>query len=167
MAKNKNNVLSILKSITPSVGYVFKEKRIRVEDYPDPAFYITMYGRSKSSRLKVGDKVVLVNNRRVSSYTCDKVVGFDEDGRAYLDNCAWCKTRGGYEDYYLVDWDLFKSALDSEFNDFLQSKFDESNKDSIRYWKERRESDENITKYTEVARKMFISDNWNLVKDNL
>ena len=91
----------------------FKSKEIKVQDYPDKAFKITIFGKSKTSKFKLNDSVVVVNNGRIG-YDVQNIIGFDDDGDAMLDNCSWCNTRGGYSDDTLVLNDLFITKLDCD-----------------------------------------------------
>ncbi len=119
----------------------FKSKKIKVQDYPEPSYAITLYGESNHSIFKLNDEVVIINNDRVA-YKKSIVIGFDEVGNAMLNNCAWCNTRGGYEDSSLVYYKDFEICVNKIANSVLQ----------------------NNELKSEYSIKLYVSSNWSELK---
>ena len=103
----------------------FTSKSLRVQDYPDKAFTITLLGSSDTSKFKLNDVVYIVDTNRVDQ--CRRnVIGFDsDDGTVMLDPCAWCNTRGGYEDSSLAYEADVKSMCKTTLSDEHENNINE------------------------------------------
>ena len=102
----------------------FTKKVITVQDYPDPSKKITIYGKSKTSKFKLNDSVIIINNDRVGAEK-RRVIGFDRDGDVMLEFCPWSNTRGGYTDPQLDYYSEFKKLLKIDLPPNLQEELDE------------------------------------------
>ena len=142
----------------------FKSKRMKVQDYPDRAFTITIYGTSKKSKFKLNDRVITINNKRIS-YGDHRIIGFDSEGDAMLAGCAWANTRGGYSDDCLVsfkDFEQVKKNLPEKFKEDIDKKIKEHQKFLIdRKFKGKKDSDNIMDdKIISIITNNYLAENW-------